>query len=179
MDIRSDNRAWNPYLAGALVGVLAVLSVLVTTKALGKSHYLGASTTFVRVAGLVEKQFAPEHVEKNEYFQAKKVKVDWQMMLVVGIFFGALAASFADGSFKLESVPPMWAEKFGNSVATRAIGAFLGGIVAMYGARLAGGCPSGHGLSGNMQLAASGLVTMVFFLAGGLITAKIIYGGKK
>ena len=179
MDIKSENRAWSPYLAGALVGVLAMLSVLVTTKALGKSHYLGASSTFVRVAGLVEKQFVPEHVENNEYFEYFQVKVDWQMMLIVGIFFGSLAASLTDGSFKLESIPPMWAERFGNSIAKRAVGAFLGGNVAMFGARLAGGCPSGNGLSGIMQLAVGGLVATVFFLVGGLITARIIYGGKK
>ena len=45
---------WNPYLAGALVGVLAVLSVVVSTKVLGKPKYLGASTTFVRAAGMMQ-----------------------------------------------------------------------------------------------------------------------------
>jgi uncharacterized membrane protein YedE/YeeE len=179
MNTKTEKRGWSPYLAGALVGVLAVLSVLVTTKIIGKPKYLGASTTFVRTAGLVEKQFAPEHVKKNEYFQAKKVKVDWQMMLVVGILLGALAASLSDGSFKLETVPPMWAERFGNSIPLRAVGAIAGGIIAMYGARLAGGCPSGHGLSGVMQLAVSSLVAMIFFLLGGMITAKIIYGRRK
>ena len=66
---------WNPYLAGALVGLLAVASVIVSTNLIGKPKYLGASTTFVRVAGLIEQLVIPEHVAGNEYFQSKKVKV--------------------------------------------------------------------------------------------------------
>jgi uncharacterized membrane protein YedE/YeeE len=50
----------------------------------------------------------------------------------------------------------------------------------MFGARLAGGCPSGHGLSGIIQLAGSGLIAMVYFFVGGIIMTQIIYsGGKK
>jgi uncharacterized membrane protein YedE/YeeE len=56
------------------------------------------------------------------------------------------------------------------------VGAFIGGVILMFGARLAGGCPSGHGLSGNMQLAVSGLLALVFFIVGGMATARILYG---
>lgn len=171
--------AWSPYIAGALVGVLAAASVVVSTQLLDKPKYLGASTTFVRAAGLLEQGVAPAHVDANEYFQAKKVKVDWQMLFVVGIFLGALASSLADGSFKLEKVPPIWRERFGNGTAVRAVGAFLGGVIAILGARLAGGCPSGHGMSGMMQLAVSGLIAIACFIAGGMITARIVYGGRK
>jgi len=168
--------SWRPYLAGALVGVLATASVFVSTKVLGKAKYLGASTTFVRSAGLVEKTVAEEHVENNAYYQSKKVKVDWQFMVVAGIFIGALASSMIDKSFKLESIPPIWAERFGTSVPVRAVGAFLGGIVAMFGARLAGGCPSGHGLSGLMQLSISGFLAMAGFFGAGVLVAHLIYG---
>lgn len=77
---------WRPYIAGALVGVLATLSVIVSTKVLGKTQFLGASTTFVRAAGFIEQTVDPEHVNKNPYFLKEKVKIDWQFMLVVGIF---------------------------------------------------------------------------------------------
>jgi hypothetical protein len=171
--------AWSPYIAGALVGVLAVASVVVSTQLLDKPKYLGASTTFVRAAGLLEQGVAPGHVEANEYFQSKKVKVDWQMLFVVGIFLGALVSSLADGSFKLEKVPPIWRERFGNKAAVRAVGAFVGGVIAILGARLAGGCPSGHGMSGMMQLAVSGLIAIACFMAGGIITARLVYKGRK
>ena len=170
-----EKGVWSPYLAGALAGVLAVMSVLVSTKVLGDPKYIGTSTTFVRSAGLIEKQFAKEHVENNEYFKKKKTKVDWQMMFVVGIFLGALASSLLGKTFEFENVPPMWAERFGYNIAIRGVSAFIGGVIAISGVRLAGGCPSGHGLSGMMQLAASGLIAMIFFLTGGLIAARLIY----
>ena len=145
-------QSWRPYLAGALAGLLAILSVLISTLVLDKHKYLGASTTLVRSAGLIEKGVAPEHVAANEYYQAKGVEVEWQFMLVIGVLAGAFLASLLDGSFKLEGVPPIWRERFGPSRIRRALGALAGGVVAAFGARLAGGCPSGHGMSGLMQL---------------------------
>ena len=172
---RPGSDGWNPYLAGALVGVLAILSAYATTAWLGKTSYLGASTTFVRGAGVIERQIAPERVQANEYFTQQKIKIDWQFMLVLGIFAGSLIASATDKSFKLESVPPAWEKRFGPSVGKRAVGAFLGGIVAMMGARLADGCPSGHGLSGMMQLSVSAFVALTMFFAVGIIVAAVIY----
>ncbi len=169
-------RTWRPYIAGALVGLLAVASVLVSTQMLGKAKYLGASTTFVRSAGLIEQTVASGHVMENAYYQSKKVRVEWQFMLLVGILIGSFAASRLDGSFRSESVPPMWRDRFGPKVSTRALGAFLGGIVAMFGARMAGGCPSGHGLSGLMQMSISGFLAMAGFFGAGIIVARLIYG---
>ncbi len=171
---RSDG-GWSPYLAGTLVGLLALVSVYATTTLLGKSTYLGASTTFVRAAGIMEQTVVPEHVSANAYFTKEKVRVDWQFMLVLGIFLGALISSTTDKSFKLESVPPVWRERFGSSVVTRAVGAFLGGIVAMIGARMADGCPSGHGLSGMMQLSVSALAALTMFFGVGILVAALIY----
>jgi len=169
---------WNPYLAGALAGLLAVASVVVTTKVLSKTQYMGASTTFVRAAALIEQQFAKEHVARNEYFQMEKVKVEWQMLFVAGIFAGALISAVTGRTFKLEAVPEIWRQRFGTNPLIRAAGAFAGGAILIFGARMAGGCPSGHGLSGMMQLAVSGLAAMVFFMVGGIIAARIIYRGR-
>lgn len=171
--------SWRPYIAGALVGLLAIASVAISTQLLEKPKYLGASTTFVRSAGLIEQSVAPEHVAANDYYQSKKVKVDWQFMVLVGIALGAFAASRLDGSFKAEGSPPVWRERFGGSVRTRAIGAFLGGIILMFGARMAGGCPSGHGLSGLMQMSVSGFIAMAGFFGAGLVTARLMYGRAK
>ncbi|MBU1056120.1 MAG: YeeE/YedE family protein [Proteobacteria bacterium] len=175
MKLKTNDGGWSPYLAGALLGILAIVSVIATTKLLGKTHYLGASTTFVRAAGIVEKAIALDHVTLNKYFIKTKVKVDWQFMLVIGIFLGALISSLMDKSFKMESVPPRWKERFGPSIGKRAIGAILGGIVAMVGARMASGCPSGHGLSGMMQLSASSLVALAMFFGIGVLVAGMFY----
>jgi uncharacterized protein len=178
MKWKTDDGGWSPYLAGALVGLLAIISVYATTEWLGKSSYLGASTTFVRAAGFLERAVAPDRVAANDYFIKEKVRIDWQFMLVLGIFLGALISSATDRSFKLESVPPTWEKRFGTSIGKRAAGAILGGIVAMVGARMADGCPSGHGLSGMMQLSVSSIVALAMFFGAGVCVAALVYGRR-
>jgi hypothetical protein len=179
MKEKTGDNGWSPYLAGALVGLLAIVSVYATTQWMGKTTYIGASTTFVRAAGLLERTVAAEHVAANDYFVKEKVRVDWQFMLVLGIFAGALLSSLSDKSFKLERVPPLWAKRFGPSLGKRAVGAFAGGVVAMVGARMADGCPSGHGLSGMMQLSVSAFVALALFIGVGMVVAHLVYGGQK
>lgn len=178
MKLKTEDGGWNPYFAGALVGILAIASVFATTQLLGKTNYLGASTTFVRAAGIAEQTVAADYVASNEYFTKEKVRVDWQFMLVLGIFLGALISSATDKSFKLEGVPPTWEKRFGLSAGKRAVGAFGGGIIAMVGARMADGCPSGHGLSGMMQLSVSSLVALVLFFISGILVARLVYGRR-
>lgn len=164
-----DDGGWNPYLAGALVGVLALLSVAIT------GQFLGASTTFVRMAGAIEQVVAPQRLTENPYYQRVGPRLDWQGMVLIGVFLGALAGALHDRSFKKESVPPMWAERFGPGIWKRGAVAFIGGIFAMFGARLADGCPSGHGLSGLMQLSISGFISLFLFFGGGLLVANLLY----
>mgnify|MGYP000317240493 CR=1 FL=1 len=124
---------WSPYIAGAFAGLVLVLSVWITGK------YFGASTSFVRSAGLIEKIFSTDRVERMDYFVKTAPKIEWQWMFVVGILIGSLAASRLSGTFKPQAVPDMWQDRFGPGITTRAVVAFIGGIVAMFGARLAGG----------------------------------------
>ena len=168
---RKEEGGWSPYLAGGLSGVVIILSVLWT------GQFFGASTSFVRSVGMIGENFGPERVKHLEYFLQFIPKFDWQLLFVIGIFLGSLLSALTSGSFKWQGVPDMWAERFGTNPALRGIVAFVGGIIAMFGARLAGGCPSGHGLSGIIQLAASGLIAMVFFFVGGIIMTRLIYHG--
>lgn len=169
-----QDRGWNPYLAGALTGLVSILSVWIS------GNYLGASTTFVRTAGMLEQIVSPEYVAQLDYFVKNVPKIDWQWMFVVGVFFGALLAAVTSGSFRWQALPIMWQERFGSdSRRRRALFAFVGGTVAMFGARLADGCPSGHGLSGSLQLAVSGFLSLGCFFIGGMLVARLIYGGKR
>ena len=98
--------SWSPYLAGSLTGVVSVLSVWIAGK------YFGASTSFVRTAGMIEKLFAPERVEKMDYFIKEAPIIEWQWMFVVGIFVGALVSAVTSGSFRLQAVPDMLGRAF-------------------------------------------------------------------
>ena len=168
------DRGWSPYIAGALTGLLMILSVLIAGK------YFGASTTFARSAGMIEQVVSAERVGEMDYFVKYKPKIDWQFMFVIGIFAGALIASTTSRTFQLKALPDMWEKRFGPNKGTRGIVAFIGGMIAIFGARLAGGCPSGHGLSGLMQLSVSGFIAIICFFLGGIIITRILYrGGEK
>ncbi|MCA9168672.1 MAG: YeeE/YedE family protein, partial [Planctomycetales bacterium] len=58
----------------------------------------------------------------------------------------------------------------------RAAAAFVGGATLMFGARLAGGCTSGHGISGALQLAASGWVFFAAVFVSGVVTTMALLG---
>jgi hypothetical protein len=133
MQKAGDGNYWSPYIAGACAGLVLVLSVWFTGK------YFGASTSFVRSAGLIEKAISAERVGRMDYFVKTAPKIDWQWMFVFGILIGSFAASRLSGTFRLQAVPDMWQDRFGSGIAGRAMAAFLGGLVAMFGARLAGG----------------------------------------
>jgi len=128
-----DDKGWSPYLAGALAGIVMILSVWITGK------YFGASTTFVRSAGMIEKVFSAERVGKMDYFIKEVPKIEWQWMFVFGIFMGSLISSTTSRSFRWKAVPDMWEDRFGPGKMKRAVVAFIGGMIAMFGARLADG----------------------------------------
>jgi hypothetical protein len=127
------HKGWSPYLAGALAGLLMIFSVWVAGK------YFGASTSFVRSAGMIENVFGAERAARLDYFIKVVPKIDWQWMFVAGILIGSLIASATSKTFQWKAVPPMWEARFGPGVGRRAVIAFLGGGIAMFGARLADG----------------------------------------
>jgi hypothetical protein len=124
---------WSPYVAGAFMGMVSWFSVLTAGK------YLGVSTTFVRTSGMIEKIFAPERIAPMPYFVKERPIIDWQWMEVLGILIGAFIAAKLSGDFKRSFIPPMWKGRFGSSRFKRWIVAFSGGVILMFGARMADG----------------------------------------
>lgn len=74
-----------------------------------------------------------------DYFVKTKVRIDWQWIFVAGIFFGSLISARISGGYKTTAVPPTWEKRFGPNKGKRFAAAFIGGLVSMFGARLAGG----------------------------------------
>ena len=81
------------------------------------------------------------------------------------------------GNWRVETVPSVWRERFGPSVGRSLASAFAGGVLIMFGARLAGGCTSGHIISGITQLSISSMIFAVAVFASGIGTAKLIRKG--
>ena len=166
---------WSPYVVGVGIGVLS----WITFGLMGKA--LGASTTFVRAAGAIEGVVAPEHVQNNAYFAkylVGKPAFEWQFALVIALAIGAFVAGWLGRSRQKRSVPEVWEARFGPGKAKRFAFAFLGGAVMLFGARLAGGCTSGHAISGGLQLALSSWVFVVAMFASGVGAAMLIYRTK-
>jgi uncharacterized membrane protein YedE/YeeE len=160
---------WSPYVVGVGIGVLAVLTFLFSDKA------LACSTSFTRTSGMIEKLFRGEKAGDRPYYRKFTPEIDWQWMLVLGVFLGALISSLLSGSFRLQWVPDLWADTFGPAVLLRQLAAFLGGVLLGFGARWANGCTSGHGISGTMQLAVSSWLASIMFFAGGIAVAVILF----
>lgn len=162
--------AWSPYLVGALIGVLSWLTFYFSNKA------LGASSQYATVAGMLGKLVARKHTDSLKYYQDNPPKINWGLALVFGLVIGAFVAAWTGGEFSPQLLPEMWVDRFGaGSHILRGAVAFLGGLLMAFGARLAGGCTSGHGISGTMQLSVGSWIAAAGFFIGGIATASLLY----
>lgn len=165
---------WNPYLVGAGLGVLSWLAFAVVNSPLGISTPISSTASLCAVPLM-----GGEAVASNAYWAKFPFKWDYHMFFLVGTFLGSLVSVLVSRSFRLESVPATWSERFGASASRRLVAAFLGGLIIMYGARMAGGCTSGHGISGSLQLALSSWVFFLTLFGFGVITARVLFAGGK
>lgn len=69
----------------------------------------------------------------------------------------------------------MWRERFGSRTGGRYLVAFLSGALVLFGARLAGGCTSGHMISGMTQTALSGYIFAAAVFLAAIPTALLVY----
>lgn len=168
-----------PVLSWKVAGLLLGLLLIVAT-ALVKP--LGVSTAYVVTDAVVLHQAAPGAAESNEYLSQYGEKQDWGIdygwMVVFGMFVGGGLASFITKRGRARdksSLPTMWREEFGNSTPRRMMHAFLGGALLLFGARLAGGCTSGHVISGIAQLTLGSFVFGIAIFASGILTARTLY----
>jgi len=171
----------NDYIISWKVAGIALGRLLTLATALVKP--LGVSTQFVVTDAIVTHKVAPEFAESNEYLAKYGELSDWGVgygwMLVFGMLVGGgiTAAIFRKKQPRQDkgSMPAMWEERFGSSITKRNAAAFCGGVLLLFGARLAGGCTSGHMISGISQLALSSFVFGVVTFGAAILTARFLY----
>ncbi|MGL4495322.1 MAG: YeeE/YedE thiosulfate transporter family protein [Beijerinckiaceae bacterium] len=165
---------FKPYLIGIGIGVLSWVVFYVV------NNPLGITTSLAQVSGAVATPvLGADAVAKNSYWAKNLFKIDYGTLFLVGTILGGFLSAMMAGGLRFETVPAVWAERFGPSPAKRYAGAFLGGIIAMYGARLANGCTSGNGISGGLQLAVSGWLFLAVMFIAGIITAQLMFAGRR
>ena len=158
----------HPYFGGMVLGLVLFLSFFLTGNGLGSS---GATT---RLVTLVQDQISPAHVDRTPYLLKlaggdKNPLDDW----IIPVFFGALLGGFASGLIfgrvKLETTK-------GPNISNRARHwmAFMGGVLFLYGARMARGCTSGQALTGGAALSAGSWAIMLSIFASAYAVAWFV-----
>ena len=150
----------SPYVIGAAIGLLNIAAFAAFRQGIGVSGAYESS------AALLAREVAPDALHVNRFVQARDTppKVNWESFLVAGTILGgylmARADRRGDAGGTVDDAPPLRSP----------LQSAAGGALLMYGARMAGGCTSGHGLTGTAQGATSSWVfTPLMFLVGSLV----------
>jgi uncharacterized membrane protein YedE/YeeE len=150
----------NPYLAGAILGVVLFASFFITGSGLGAS---GAINRYLIFA---EDLIFPDHVNRTPQLITyaggdQNPLADWIIFLSIGVVVGGFISALISKRISFETKKgPRISEK------TRWVMAFLGGILMGYGARFARGCTSGQGLTGGAVLSVGSWAFLMAVFAG-------------
>lgn len=183
----------NWFWGGIALGIVFLLAVWIVKP-------IGVSTQFVIFDGIVWNEISSDLIEKNpeaksgyssknaylnkssgKYAKNVANPVNYSFIFVLCIILGAFLSALTKGpgaSSEDRIAPEVWRNRFGNDLSKRYIAAFLGGILVLFGARLAGGCTSGHMMSGMMQTSVSGYLFAIAAFAVAVPVAIVIYGRK-
>ncbi len=165
---------WSPYVAGVLLGLVAILAVLTS------NILLGGSGSFENLAGLLGKAVAPAAFD-NMYFNfIMPPGITTGVVLMIGAFFGGMIGAATSKTLKWGKKDAansdfQWKRIFGPQIWKRWLLAFVGAIILEYAAGIAGGCTSGLAISGGMLLAPAAFLFIAGMFASGIVTALIIY----
>lgn len=150
---------------GIVFGVTSALSIL----AFGP---IGVSGTYPRALGAVARALVPTWAADEAYLVKMGSVVTPESLLVVGLLIGGFLAR------RLGHRPAPAAAEVVHAVEhtprARYLTAFGGGFLILFGARLAGGCTSGHIISGLTQLAASAFIFAAAVFGAGMLTARLL-----
>jgi len=155
----------NPYLAGAVLGVVLFAAYFLTGSG------LGASGGINRVVVFFEDLVASGHVDRVSYLAkmagGEKNPLDhWIVVMIAGVMIGGFFSGLVHRRVKVETLRGP-----GVSRRVRWIAAFIGGMLMGYGARFARGCTSGQALSGGAVMAVGSWAFMFAVFAGGFALA--------
>lgn len=174
---------WPWYVSGPIIAFIMFL-LLMVDKNFGMSANL---RTMCTVCGADK---------KADFFKFDWKAQKWNLVVVLGAVIGGfIAANYLTEDFAvainpetIESLKTLGfesagtqylpAELYGENVFSdpKAIGILaLGGLLVGFGARYAGGCTSGHAISGLSELQLPSLIAVVGFFIGGLVMVHFLF----
>lgn len=184
-----------PWYGGGLFLAVAFLSAVFLVKP------IGVSTQFVIADGLLWKVIQNDIVVEDpstksgyaspnaylnksggKYAAAIANPLNYGYVFVLAMMGGAFLSSRLKGdrpdSPNHTIMPHVWRQRFGDCPIRRYMWSFLAGFLVLFGARLAGGCTSGHMMSGMMQTALSGYLFSLGAFATSIPLAVFLYRGR-
>ncbi|GAB4525471.1 MAG: hypothetical protein Tsb0019_27520 [Roseibium sp.] len=171
---------------GLALGLVFFLAVLLVKP-------IGVSTQFVILDGILWDAVDPAVITQTEegytstnaylaksggkYAKSAANPLNYSFVFVLAMVAGGALSVWARGGLSASErrIPELWRANFGDSAFKRYAAAFAGGFIVIYGARLAGGCTSGHMMSGMMQTAVSGYLFAAGAFAAAVPTAMMLY----
>ncbi|MFC6638174.1 YeeE/YedE family protein [Sulfitobacter sp. JBTF-M27] len=173
-------------IGGVLLGVVFFAAVLLVKP-------IGVSTQFVILDGILTDAVNADFITQTDegytstnaymaksggkYAKSAANPLNYSFVFVLAMMAGAALSAFARGGVGRDEkrLPAIWKANYGDTPMKRYMVAFLGGFIVLYGARLAGGCTSGHMMSGMMQTSLSGYVFAAGAFAAAVPTAMMMY----
>jgi uncharacterized membrane protein YedE/YeeE len=160
---RKTNYNW--LFAGVALAVLNCIAFLHVVF----NKPIGASSTSPYLGNLFTGLFQNNSTAVNDK------SGEWQLIFLAGAMLSGLVISLVRKDFRIRLIHSGWSKTQGKSSSKRILWAFIGGFIMLIGARMAGGCTSGHVISGGMQIALSSLLFGAFVFTGLLVTGKYFY----
>lgn len=177
------SQPWPWYIAGPLIGLMVPLLLIIGGKVFG----ISANLRHMCAATLPG---------KIEFFQYDwKKSGTWNLVFIVGVLIGGAIATFVlaspDPAIGISEATRMDLQGLGitdfSGIAPAEIFSWTGlmtlpgflmivggGFLVGFGARYAGGCTSGHAISGLADLQLPSLVAVIGFFAGGLLVTYVL-----
>lgn len=150
---------WTPVLVGALIGLLAFAQRWLADQP------LSCSTGFANLAG---------HLKPGA---TRDPQDDWRIVFLLGILLGGVIAGLTDSAPGWQGTAAEFGRFYTALVPDSALGSaiwwLVGGLLIGLGARLAGGCTSGHTIAGVAMGAPASLVASAVFFAVAVGTAQL------
>ncbi|HVW96242.1 MAG TPA: YeeE/YedE thiosulfate transporter family protein [Mucilaginibacter sp.] len=172
---------WPWYVSG-----MAITSIMVTLLYFGKSFGFSSNLrTICTLAGAGK---------KVQFFDFDWKTQKWNLMFLMGSVLGGFIASTllkSDHPLQLSAATVHDLKKIGirfdgdlnpaqlfslHALSIKNVILMLsGGLLVGFGARYAGGCTSGHAISGLSNLQLPSLLAVIGFFAGGLIMTHLLF----
>ena len=142
---------WPWWLSGILIGLTVPLLYFLAGKA------FGISTSLQEIGSLCAPNSKLEYLSKFD----RRTNA-WTIVFALGIALGSFLATRFMMAEPVTFLPDWFASVGG------ALTLLVGGFLVGFGTRYAGGCTSGHSITGIANLNWPSLVATIFFFVGGL-----------